>query len=46
MTAHLPVRHNRANDELHPLIYRAIIGLTIWFVLSCGCCSVAEHMKV
>jgi hypothetical protein len=34
MTAHLPVRHNRANDELHPLIYCAIIGLTIWFVLS------------
>jgi hypothetical protein len=36
MTAHLlPVRHNRpTNDELHPLIYRSIIGLTIWFVLS------------
>jgi hypothetical protein len=31
----LPVRHNRpANDELHPLIYRSIIGLTIWLVLS------------
>ena len=36
MTAHLlPVRHNRpTNDELHPLIYRSIIGLTTWFVLS------------
>ncbi len=36
MTAHLlPVRHNRpTNEELHPLIYRSIIGLTIWFVLS------------
>jgi hypothetical protein len=31
----LPVRHNRpANDELHPLIYRSIVGLTIWLVLS------------
>lgn len=35
MTTHLlPVRHNRPNDELHPLIYRAIVGLTIWLVLS------------
>ncbi len=36
MTTHLPpARHNRpTNDELHPLIYRAIIGLTIWLVLS------------
>lgn len=34
MAAHLPVRHNRPIDELHPLIYRAIIGLTIWLVLS------------
>ena len=36
MTTHLPpARHNRpVNDELHPLIYRAIIGLTIWLVLS------------
>jgi hypothetical protein len=34
MTAHLPVRDNRPNDELHPLIYQSLIGLTIWFVLS------------
>ena len=34
MSAHLPVRHNRPNDELHPLIYRSIVGLTIWLVLS------------
>jgi hypothetical protein len=33
MTAHLPVPV-RPNDELHPLVYRAMIGLTIWFVLS------------
>ena len=27
--------HNRpTNDELHPFVYRAIIGLTIWLVLS------------
>src|SRR5215475_345304 len=31
----LPVQYNPpANDELHPWIYRAIIGLTIWLVLS------------
>lgn len=31
----LPVRHNRpANDELHPLVYRSIVGLTIWLVIS------------
>lgn len=31
----LPVRHNRAaNDELHPLVYRTVIGLTVWLVLS------------
>jgi hypothetical protein len=36
MTTHLiPVRHNRpTNDELHPLVYRSILGLTIWLVLS------------
>jgi len=36
MTAHLPVpvRHNRPNDELHPLIYQSIVGLTIWLLLS------------
>ena len=36
MTTHLlPVRLNQpTNDELHPLVYRSIIGLTIWFVLS------------
>jgi hypothetical protein len=33
MTAHLPVPV-RPNDELHPLVYRAMIGLTIWLVLS------------
>ena len=31
----VPVRHAMpANDTLHPLIYRAIIGLTVWLVLS------------
>lgn len=31
----LPVRLNQpTNDELHPLVYRSIIGLTIWLVLS------------
>jgi hypothetical protein len=31
----LPDRHNLpANDELHPLVYRSMIGLTIWLVLS------------
>jgi hypothetical protein len=34
MNTQLTVRHNRPNDELHPSIYRAIIGLTIWLVLS------------
>lgn len=36
MTTHpLPVRHNQpTNDELHPLVYRSIIGLTIWLMLS------------
>jgi len=34
MATYLPVRHNRPIDELHPLIYRAIIGLAIWLVLS------------
>ncbi|MGB6351845.1 MAG: hypothetical protein WBG10_17650 [Pseudolabrys sp.] len=36
MTAHrLPGKHDRlSNDELHPLVYRSIIGLTIWLVLS------------
>jgi hypothetical protein len=36
MTTHSPpVRLNRpTNDELHPLVYRSIIGLTIWLVLS------------
>jgi hypothetical protein len=41
MTAHLPVRDNRPNDELHPLIYQSLIG-------SCclrGDCSVAGRMK-
>jgi hypothetical protein len=30
----LPAQHDRRTSELHPLIYRAMIGLTIWFVLS------------
>src|SRR5262249_20392715 len=31
----LPVRHNRpTSDDLHPFVYRAIIGLTVWLVLS------------
>jgi hypothetical protein len=30
----LPAQHNRRTNELHPLVYRAMIGLTIWFVLS------------
>src|SRR5262245_28686916 len=31
----LPVRRSRpTNDELHPLVYRAMIGLTVWLVLS------------
>jgi len=35
MTTHpLPVRHNRPTNELHPLVYRSLIGLTIWLVLS------------
>jgi hypothetical protein len=36
MTTHfLPVPLNRpTNDELHPLVYRSIIGLTIWLMLS------------
>ena len=34
MTAHRSARHNRPNDELHSLIYRFIVGLTIWLVLS------------
>lgn len=30
-----PNRHNRpTNDELHPWIYRSMVGLTIWLVLS------------
>jgi Na+/glutamate symporter len=34
MATHLiPVRHS-STDELHPKIYAAAIGLTIWFVLS------------
>jgi len=31
----LPVQNSRpTNDELHPVIYHSIIGLTIWLVLS------------
>jgi hypothetical protein len=36
MTTHrLPVLHNKPpNDELHPLVYRSMLGLAIWLVLS------------
>jgi len=34
MTTRLPVRYNLTNDELHAVVYRSIIGLTIWLVLS------------
>jgi hypothetical protein len=36
MTSELvPIRHNRpTNDELHPVIYRSMIVLTVWLVLS------------
>ena len=46
MTAHLPVPDNRPNDELHPLIYQSLIGLTE-FGSCClrGRCSVAGRMK-
>jgi len=30
----LPVHPDRRTNELHPLVYRAMIGLTIWLVLS------------
>jgi len=31
----LSAQHSRpTNDELHPLVYRSLIGLTIWLVLS------------
>jgi hypothetical protein len=29
------IGHNRAiSDDLHPLVYKAVIGLALWFVLS------------
>ncbi len=32
---HHTQRHNRPlHEELHPLVYRAMVGLTIWLVLS------------
>jgi hypothetical protein len=36
MTTHAqPVQHNRPiHDGLHPFVYRSMIGLTIWLVLS------------
>jgi hypothetical protein len=35
MTTRLPTRYNPStNDELHPVVYRSIVGLTIWLVLS------------
>jgi hypothetical protein len=33
-THSLPIRHRPRTDELHPRIYSAVVGLTIWFVLS------------
>jgi hypothetical protein len=48
MTTHLlPVRlYPQTHDELHPLVYRAIVGLTVWLVCClCGCCSVAVNMR-
>src|ERR1041385_1633631 len=30
-----PLRHNRpVNDGLHPLVYKVLVGLALWFVLS------------
>ena len=34
VTYPLPVHRNRRTSELHPLVYRVMIGLTIWLVLS------------
>ena len=34
MNAHPDRRNAPVHDELHPLIYRAMIGLTFWLVLS------------
>src|SRR5262245_25795825 len=36
MSTHpLPARSDpSSNDELHPLVYRSIVGLTIWLLLS------------
>jgi Mn2+/Fe2+ NRAMP family transporter len=36
MTTHShPLRHNQpVNDGLHPLVYKSLVGLAIWFVLS------------
>jgi hypothetical protein len=34
-THSLPIWHSRpATDTLHPLVYRSIVGLTIWLVIS------------
>jgi hypothetical protein len=33
-TYRLPAQHDRRTNELHPLVYRGMIGLTIWLVLS------------
>jgi hypothetical protein len=32
-TYRLPAQHDRRTNELHPLVYRGMIGLTIWLVL-------------
>jgi hypothetical protein len=32
---HPPIRHNQPiHDGLHPVVYRSIVGLTIWLVFS------------
>jgi hypothetical protein len=32
---HPPIRHNQPiHDRLHPVVYRSIVGLTIWLVFS------------
>jgi len=35
MTTHAHhIRHRTVQDHLHPLVYRIVIGLTLWLVLS------------
>jgi hypothetical protein len=30
----MDIRINRPNDHVHPLIYKALIGLALWFILT------------